>query len=203
MALLAVYLLGQWAAELVVQRLDPGLHGPGDWTLQGLVMAASGVYVALMALPFMPAAEVGLGMIALFGAKVCWLVYLCTVVALLPPYLAGRVIPPEACARAFGFVGLAKARRLMERIAPLSAERRLAHLLDHAPSRLGPLLVRHRFLSLALVLNLPGNMIVGGGGGIALVAGMSGLFPLPAYLATIAVAVAPIPLMIALSGLGT
>jgi hypothetical protein len=109
----------------------------------------------------------------------------------------------HACgARAFGFVGLTRAQRLIEQIAPLSAERHLAHLLNHVPTRLGPLLIRHRFLSLAVVLNLPGNIIVGGGGGIAVVAGMSGLYAFPAYLATIAVAVAPTLLTIVLTGLG-
>jgi hypothetical protein len=42
---------------------------------------------------------------------------------------------------------------------------------------------------------------VGGGGGIALSAGMSGLYPLPAYFTTVAIAVAPVPLVFALSRL--
>jgi hypothetical protein len=62
-------------------------------------------------------------------------------------------------------------------------------------------LVRHRYLALAFALNLPGNSLIGGGGGIALSAGMSGLYPMPAYLASVAVAVAPVPLLIALSAL--
>jgi hypothetical protein len=188
---------------MVVRDFDPVTRLHGEATAHRLVVTASAVYVALTAVPFVPGAEIGIGLIALFGAKVCWLVYLCTVIALLPPYLVGRLVPPRCCARAFGFVGLAKAQRLIEQTAPLSAEQRLALLLDHVPTRLGPLLVRHRFLTLAVVLNLPGNILVGGGGGIALVAGMSGLFSLPAYLLTVALAVAPIPLMIVLTGLGT
>jgi hypothetical protein len=188
---------------MVVREFDLVARLYGEATAHRLVAAASAVYVALMAVPFVPGAEIGIGLIALFGAKVCWLVYLCTVIALVPPYLVGRLVPPRCCARAFGFLKLAKAKRLIERTAPLSAERRLAHLSDHVPTRFGPLLVRHKFLTLAVVLNLPGNILVGGGGGIALVAGMSGLFPLPAYLATIAIAVAPIPLLIGLTGLGT
>ena len=46
-----------------------------------------------------------------------------------------------------------------------------------------------------LPLHIPGNALVGGGGGIALLAGLSGLFaPLPTILA-FAVAVSPVPLM--------
>jgi hypothetical protein len=171
---------------MVVREFDLVARLYGEATAHRLVAAASAVYVALMAVPFVPGAEIGIGLIAL-----------------VPPYLVGRLVPPRCCARAFGFLKLAKAKRLIERTAPLSAERRLAHLSDHVPTRFGPLLVRHKFLTLAVVLNLPGNILVGGGGGIALVAGMSGLFPLPAYLATIAIAVAPIPLLIGLTGLGT
>jgi len=46
---------------------------------------------------------------------------------------------------------------------------------------------------LILTLNIPGNSLVGGGGGIAFIAGLSGLFSYPAYLATILIAVAPVP----------
>jgi hypothetical protein len=64
---------------------------------------------------------------------------------------------------------------------------------------MGPFLVRHRFIALAIVLNIPGNIIIGGGGGIAMIAGMSGLYSLPRYLLTVAIAVAPIPFVISLT----
>jgi hypothetical protein len=165
-------------------------------------MTASGVYVALMAIPFMPGAEIGISMILLFGSKICLLVYVCTVVALIPPYIIGRLIPPKLCAQVFGFVGLNAARRLVNQLIPLPAEQRLAYLMNRAPTRYGPFLIRHRFLTLAVLLNLPGNIVIGGGGGIAMIAGMTRLYSLPAYLLTIAIAVAPIPLIIALTELG-
>jgi hypothetical protein len=52
-----------------------------------------------------------------------------------------------------------------------------------------------------VALNLPGNTLLGGGGGIALMAGLSGLYPMPAYLTTVAIAVAPVPLLVGLSPL--
>lgn len=64
-----------------------------------------------------------------------------------------------------------------------------------------PRLLRHRYLALAVALNLPGNTLLGGGGGIALMAGLSGLYPMPAYLTTVAIAVAPVPLLVGLSPL--
>jgi hypothetical protein len=202
-ALLAVYLVGQVLVERVVQQFDLVMHVRSEPMFHRLIMTASGIYIALLAMPFMPGAEIGISLILVLGAKICLLVYVCTVVALVPPYIAGRLIPPRYCARAFEFLGLNRAQRLIERVAPLSAEQRLAFLLDNAPTRFGPFLVRHRFLTLAVLLNLPGNIIIGGGGGIALIAGMTGLYSLPAYLTTIAVAVAPIPLIITLTELGT
>jgi hypothetical protein len=55
-------------------------------------------------------------------------------------------------------------------------------------------LLRYRYLALALAVNLPGNVILCGGGGIALMAGLSRLFdPLP-FLLTILLAVLPVPM---------
>ena len=56
------------------------------------------------------------------------------------------------------------------------------------------MLVRHRYLTMIVLLNLPGNSLVGGGGGLALAAGMSGFFRFPMFFATLLVAVAPVPL---------
>lgn len=202
-AFLAVYFVGQWVADRVVRQFDLVMHVRSEPVFHRLIMTASGIYIALLAIPFMPGAEIGISMILLFGSKICFLVYVSTVLALIPPYIAGRLIPAKSCARAFEFVGLTQAQHLIEKIAPLSAGQRLAYLLHNAPTRFGPLLIRHRFVALALVLNLPGNVIIGGGGGIAMLAGMTGLYSAPSYLLTIAVAVAPVPLIIALTELGT
>ena len=61
-------------------------------------------------------------------------------------------------------------------------------------------LVRLRFLIFAVLFNLPGNVAIGGGGGVALLAGMSKVFSLPAYLLTVALAVAPVPLLVYVAG---
>ena len=81
-------------------------------------------------------------------------------------------------------------------VAALPVKQRLPFLLDKAPPGIAPLMLRHRYLAIAMLINLPGNMLIGGGGGIALVAGMTRLFPWPAFLLTIAIAVAPVPLLI-------
>lgn len=196
-----LYLVGRFVADMVVHQFDLVMHVRSEPTIHWLIMTASGIYVALMAIPFMPGAEVGLTMIMLFGAKICFLVYVSTVLALVPPYIVGRLIPAKYCALAFAFVGLTKAQKMIDRIAPLSSEQRLAYLLDNVPTRAGPFLIRHRYLALAVAINLPGNMIIGGGGGIAMLAGMTGVYSLPAYLVTVAIAVAPLPFIISMTEL--
>lgn len=197
-ALLAIYFLGQHLANITIRQFDFVISVSREPTFHRLIMTGSAAYVALMAIPFMPAAEVGLSMIVFLGPKICFLVYVCTVFALIPPYLVGRFVPARYCAGFFGFLGLAKAQKLMEQIAPLSVDERLAYLLNNAPTRFGPFLLRHRFVALAIILNIPGNMVIGGGGGIAMLAGMTGIYPTPAYLLIVAVAVAPVPLIITL-----
>jgi hypothetical protein len=55
---------------------------------------------------------------------------------------------------------------------------------------------RYRYALIAMAVNLPGNALIGGGGSILFVAGLSRLFRPWAMAGTIALAVAPVPLMI-------
>jgi hypothetical protein len=55
-------------------------------------------------------------------------------------------------------------------------------------------LIRHRLLLLIVAVNVPGNSVVGGGGGIALMAGFSRLFSFPGFLFAMTVATSPVPI---------
>jgi hypothetical protein len=48
---------------------------------------------------------------------------------------------------------------------------------------------------IAVALNLPGNVIIGGGGGIGLIAGMSNLCPFPKYILFVSLAITPLPIL--------
>ncbi len=158
------------------------------------IMAGTVAYVALLAVPFVPAAEIGMAMLTAFGATIAPLVYVATVLALCLSYTLGRIVPMTALARFLTSVRLHRAADLVVRAAPLSRDERVAMLLDGAPPGIMALALRQRYVALALALNTPGNALIGGGGGIALVAGMSGLFaPFPTVL-TITIAVSPVPL---------
>ena len=54
-------------------------------------------------------------------------------------------------------------------------------------------ILRHRCCALGVLFNTPGNSLIGGGGGIAIATGASRLLGFPHFLATVVIAVAPVP----------
>jgi len=93
-----------------------------------------------------------------------------------------------------GWFHLNGARDRVTNLGPLGPDQRLRFLLQSAPSRIVPFLLRHRYLIIAILFNLPGNAVIGGGGGIGVIAGMSRLFPFPKYVFLVCVAITPGPL---------
>jgi hypothetical protein len=199
-ALLALVVALTWVSHQLRDALEMEMlptDGPG---MRQTILLATLAYVVLLALPFVPGAEIGLALLACFGASVAPLVYAATVAAMLLAFAAGRALPVARLEQGLRGLRLRRAADLVARMAPLPREARLAMLMERAPPRLLALALRHRYLALALAVNLPGNAVIGGGGGIMLMAGLSGLFaPLPTLLA-VALAVAPVPLAVLLMG---
>lgn len=195
MVLVGVLVLaGAEAAEWVLARL--ALAPPQSvLPLHPALALALLAYVFLMALPFCPGIEIGLALIMLLGPPVVPLVYGATVLALLLAFLAGRLVPQQALVRTFELLHLRRSRELLLRLAPLTPEERL-RMIEGSLSGAGRSLLKYRYVALALALNTPGNVVIGAGGGIALAAGLSRLFSFPAFVLTVMLAVAPVPLMI-------
>lgn len=194
--LVSGWLAGDWLLGLVSMDVRPS----NEPQVHAMIMSATAAYILASAIPFVPGAEIGFGLIMALGPNIILLVYVSMVVALQLSYVLGRFVPAQVSAGMFHFLGLGRARDLVLQMAPLDADARLALLTARAPRRIIPVLLRHRYLALAVVLNLPGNTLIGGGGGIALVAGMSGLYRFPAYLLTVMLAVAPVPLFFWFTG---
>ncbi len=154
------------------------------------------VYVLWMAIPFVPGFELGLALMIMLGPKGVVLIYLCTLLSLSLSFTIGRLMPLNVFARFFAWLHLHKAQDLVLRLEPLNSEERLDFLLTTAPSRVIPFLLKHRYLIIAITLNLPGNAIIGGGGGIGLITGISRLYPFPKYLLLVSLAITPLPLLI-------
>ncbi len=183
-----------FGTELLLERFDLQAYY-SRWGMWVPALTAA-VFVLLLAVPYVPGMELGLMMMMLLGYEGVALVYGSTVVALSLSYGVGRCIPLPAVGRLFGWLQLRRAAAFVARLERLSQQERLGLLLEASPGRLLPFLLRHRYLAIVVVLNLPGNAVIGGGGGIALLAGLSGIFSYPRYLATVAVAILPVPLMV-------
>lgn len=189
-------LIGRWMMDLVAFDLRPS----NEPHVRALLMATTAAYVVTSAIPFVPGAEIGLALMLVLGPTTVVLVYVSMVLALTLAYLVGRILPPRVIAATFEYFHLERARRLVLDCAPLDTAARLALMTERAPRRFVPFLLRHRYLMLALAFNLPGNTLIGGGGGIALAAGMSGIYPFGTFLAIVMLAVAPVPLIVGLTG---
>ena len=153
------------------------------------------VYVLWMAIPFVPGIELGLALMVMLGPKGIVLVYLCTLLSLSLSFAIGRLIPLKVFSRLLGWLHLQKARNLVLQLEPLSSEEKLDFLLSTAPSKIIPYLLKHRYLMIAVTLNLPGNVLIGGGGGIGMIAGMSRLCPFPKYFLFVSLAITPLPIL--------
>jgi hypothetical protein len=194
--LVAANQAGNWIMGELGLTLRPSNEAYFHW----LIMTALVIYMLLMALPFVPGVEVGMMMMSLLGVKIVPLVYLATVVALLMAFVAGRYIPPRLVMELLDALHLPRARALVRRVESLGSTERVEFLLQGTSSRWVPFLLRHRHMAVAVALNIPGNAVIGGGGGISVAAGFSRLFSLPAYALTISLAVAPLPIAIWLTG---
>ncbi|MFY0613803.1 MAG: hypothetical protein JXQ99_19890 [Hyphomicrobiaceae bacterium] len=153
------------------------------------------LYVVLLAIPFVPGIEISLGLLAAFGRDIVPLIYVATIASLTISFLIGRFLPLKATASVFRFVSLERTEELVKQLAPLNSNQRLALLLSGAPKRFVSTLIKYRYVAIVVLLNVPGNAIVGGGGGIALLAGTSGLFSFTPFITAVALAAMPVPLL--------
>ncbi|MEM7753301.1 MAG: hypothetical protein AAF230_07800, partial [Pseudomonadota bacterium] len=163
-----------------------GIHLVMDWAtaraetndslMIGVLTVLLLAYALLIAVPFMPGIEIGVSLLILKGAAIAPLVYLATVLGLLIAFAAGRFLPHGWLHGMLADLRLERACLLVDRLAPMTREERLSHLTDRAPRWLRPLIGAWRYPLLAALINVPGNAVVGGGGGIALTAGFSRLF---------------------------
>jgi hypothetical protein len=198
--LVGVLFAAKYAGDWILAKLSPHLLPSTEPALHRFIMMAMATYITLTMLPFVPGVEIGLGLIVVFGPKIAPLVYGGTVLALTMSFLVGRLIPQHLIVKWLETVGLKRAARLLRDVETLESEQRLALILSRASMRMVPFLLRYRYVALMVALNLPGNMVIGGGGGIGLIAGFSRLFTLPKYFLAVAIAVSPLPLILLISG---
>lgn len=175
--LVALAVAGAWVAGQHRVQLDPE-HAR---LLDSMVALALVVYVLAMALPFVPGIEIGLALMMLLGEEGIVLVYVATQLALALSFALGRWVPARQVAAAFRWLGMDRAACLLQSGASFPSTDR------------GGLLGRRAGLALAVALNLPGNAVIGGAGGIGMLAGMSRAIPAWRYVLLVAAATTPVP----------
>jgi len=194
-AFYGLLLMGGWFLGDVLKDLTvPEMRPMNEPMIHRIVMTAFVAFVILAAIPFIPGAEIGFALLLLFGGQVAPLVYLGMVGALILSFVVARMVPAAVLARVLGWLGLQRAAAFLTEFDAAAPDERMEKLSLVVPAKLGRRLHRQRHLLLAIALNTPGNSLLGGGGGLAFIAGTSGLFTFWPYLAVVLCAVAPVPL---------
>lgn len=198
-----IIILILWATLLAVghQLSHSGFHELQNTLAQGasglnsanLALAAL-LYLVVLSLPFVPAVELGILIMALFGQIGVVVAYVATVGGLCLSFVAARLLPTSMTSRWMAILGLAQAasdpNAMIEGV--LNGERGRSACARWVRSAL----VKHRYLMLAVCLNVPGNSAIGGGGGISFLCGLTGTFKWGRFLVTILFATAPIPVLV-------
>ena len=199
--LVAIVLLANIGASRLIESLEVQIWPEHMEIVDRVVLVGVALYIAMMATPFLPGIELGLLLMTLLGPKGVVVTYACTLIALSISFGLGRVFPVGYLVALVEWLHLQRAAALLKRFDATPPAERLGFIAEIAPAKAVPVLLRHRYLMLALLLNIPGNAVIGGGGGIAMMAGMSRLYSFPAFLALLALAVLPGPALVMLTRL--
>lgn len=161
----------------------------------GALVAGAVTLAILLGLPFVPSVEMGLLMMAVFGRDGAVAAWLATIAGLSIAYAAGRYMPVDWMLRWLERRGLLSPDRDPARspVGELGERLQMSRRKWH---RAAAFLLRHRYLLVAALINMPGNSVLGGGGGIAMFCGFARLYRWPWFVLTAALASLPIPLLV-------
>ena len=161
----------------------------------GALLASALMLAVLLGLPFVPSVEMGLLMMTVFGREGAVAAWLATIAGLSLSHAAGRYMPADRVHHWLDRHGLLPADSDPGE-SPMAGMLERLRLSGRKGYRIATFLLRHRYLLFALLINMPGNSVLGGGGGIALVSGFARLYRWPPFLLTVAIASLPIPVLV-------
>jgi len=200
-ALYSALLAAGWiTGDLVLGITIPEMRPMNEPWIHRLVMGSLIIFVLAAAIPFVPGAEIGFALLLMFGAQASQMVYAGMVGALVLSFALASFVPLPVLSRCANWLRLKRTAGFVNELANAPLQDRANVVSQKLDSRLGNLMVKNRYIVLAVLLNLPGNSVLGGGGGLAFMAGISGLYRFSAYLITVLIAVAPIPLIFLVLG---
>jgi hypothetical protein len=165
----------------------------GQWG-SGVLVGGGLLYVLLLSLPFVPGVELGVLLMCVFGKGGIVFVYFATVAGLSLAFLIGRLLPQKWLESQLQKLGLSQnceipGEEIDGMLVQLSGKRK------RGQNRFWSFLSKYRYLTIAVLFNTPGNYLIGGGGGIALVCGISRRISWKWFFLTVVVAVCPVPLL--------
>jgi hypothetical protein len=140
-----------------------------------------------------PGIEVGIALLLLQGAAIAPFVYIATVLGLLLAFTVGQHVPLTALRGLFRDLRMARVCKLLDEVAAATPAERLSALENRLPEWLARITTRYRYVMIGMLINMPGTFVLGGGGGILMLSGMTGLFRRAPMLATMMIATAPVP----------
>lgn len=200
LAILGFAYLANQAGDWIGQRVKMEITPENEDVIFGATVIAIILYALLISLPFVPGVEIGIGLMVMFGTPMVIPVYLSTVIGLMLGFFIGRLVPEKILCGCFDFLGMIRISQMLRELARKPVQERMNLLVERAPSRIVPFLLRHRYIAIAASFNIPGNSVIGGGGGIAFVAGLSRLFSFPLYLLAVAIGVSPVTILFLIFG---
>ncbi len=195
-ALAAGWMAGEYLRDIAIPEMRP-MNEP---LIHRIVMGALLVLFLAAAFPFVPGAEVGFALLILFGGQASAIVYVGMVSALILSFCLGRFVPLRFIVQLVSWLRLERVSALVAEIEATSVQDRLDLIANNLISRFAKKMLRNRYALLAVLINLPGNSVLGGGGGLALLAGASRLYSFWPYLISVLIAVAPLPLLFLIWG---
>jgi hypothetical protein len=156
----------------------------------GVLVTGGFIYILLLSLPFVPGVELGILLMCAFGKEGIVFVYFATVVGLSLAFLMGRMVPKKRVESLLTKLGFSQTNENeSDEIVSM-----LDNFLRHK-KRLRTLLSNYRYLVIGVLFNMPGIYLIGGGGGISLVCGISRSISFKWFLLTVILAVSPVPLL--------
>jgi hypothetical protein len=169
------------------------MYAQGEWG-RGFLIVGGLIYILLLSFPFVPGVELGILLMFVFGKEGIGFVYLATVAGLNLAFLIGRLVPKQwidsRLERSGASRPYSRETDEIEKMADCISIGRI-----HIPSCLKSYLVKYRYVTIAILVNMPGNYILGGGGGISIACGTSRRISWTGFLLTIILAVSPVPIL--------
>jgi hypothetical protein len=160
----------------------------------GVLIGGVIFYVLLLSLPFVPGVELGVLLMCIFGKEGIVFAYFATLAGLSLAFFMGRKLPLRWVKSSLEKLGFAHATEhhvddIDGMLENFSLNDRFCH------NRLISFILKYRYPAIGILFNIPGNYLIGGGGGIALACGISRNISWKWFFLTVVVAVSPVPLL--------